>query len=295
MSKIIDLSNYDLVLATGLGARHAVSGHTFELLEYWWYFKQHGVNVAILCTAHKPDIIITMAEKRYAFTEPELEALRRALFDGTDTVVAKLPKTLWVDGSISYISTAVVQSKFNAAFACNNSHDFKRMDIILADTRIYDFKCYHYIKKLLFDKFAKINCNASNTAMLYCTIQARRLNDDYLNNLLHKFKQFDQFILVTNDDCIHERDNVKIVPHPCYDIFDKFTTYIYSPLTTNWHDVITDVVDCSPRFPAECTFYGKDIIIDAPINRGLGVRLHDCENLQSIALTHDDGLVDILF
>lgn len=292
--KVIDLSHYEVVLSTGLKARHAFSGHTFELLEYWYYLRVlNGIDAAILCTAHPPEILLQVARERYAFSAEVIEALTQHLYDGTEVLLAKLPIALWVDGCSHYHKTATAVAKRNIAFACNNSEDLDRMDLVLGDTRLYDFPCDHYIKKLLFSCFKPLTSAPSQpTAMLYCTYQARQLQPGYIETLAKRFPQFSEFILVTNDN-VTETDRIKVLRPPVPDLFERFTAYIYSPLKIDWPSQM-GVGDCSPRFPAECRFYGKDVLIDAPINRGLQVRLHDTEDLSHIALTKDDPLKNFI-
>lgn len=290
MSKVLSLIKHELVVATGLQARHGISGHSFELIEYWWYFRQHGVDAVILCTAHKPAVLLELA-KRYSFTEAELSELRDSIVDGTDTMVAQLPATLWVDGCFKYHPVATVVSKCNIAFLCNNSETLDQMDIVLGDTRIYDHPCGHYVKKLLFDKFRPVKTVVKDTAMLYCTIQARKVSDKYLTELPKRF-DFSNFLIITNQE-FSLPPNYKVAEPPVPDLFSQFNAYIYSPLKIDWAGAI-DVLDCSPRFPAECKFYGKEILVDAPVNRGLGVRLHDLECLDSISLTKNDPLINII-
>ena len=48
MKHIFDFRNYDLTLACEIDARHGISGHIFELIEYFYYFKfWHNVNCNI--------------------------------------------------------------------------------------------------------------------------------------------------------------------------------------------------------------------------------------------------------
>lgn len=294
MNKILDLSHHDVVLGTGLRARHAISGHTFELIEYWYYLKvQHGVDAVIMCTAHKPDVLLKIARERYTFTDDELKLLESCVVDGTEALLARLPVALWVDGCSHYEPCAAAVAKRNVALACNNQEDFGRMDLVLGDTRIYD-GVDHYVKKLLFSRFKPVTPHPENddVAMLYCTIQARKLPQGYLNALPRRFN-FRKFLLVTNDDLPSE-GKFEVQAPPCHDLFERFGTYIYSPLKISWSGAIAGVGDCSPRFPAECMFYNKRIIIDAPMSRGLAVRMHDLRDLSAITLTKDDPLVKFL-
>lgn len=293
--KVIDLSSYEVVLATGLKARHAFSGHTFELLEYWVYLRLlNDIDAAILCTAHNPEVILNLARERYTLTAAELGTLSNCLYDGTEVLLAKLPTVIWVDGCSHYSKAATAVAKRHIAFACNNAEDLDRMDLVLGDTRLYDFACDHYVKKLLFDRFKSLTTSPSEpTAMLYCTYQARQLKPNYIRSLPDRFPQFKRFILVTNDTSIQETEHIKVAEPPIRGLFEHFSTYIYSPLKVSWPSHM-GVGDCSPRFPAECCHYGKEIIVDSPVNRGLQVRLHDCHDLSQLSLTKDDPLKNFL-
>lgn len=290
MSKVIDLCNHKLVLATGLQARHGVSGHTFEMIEYWWYFRQHGIDAAIMCTAHKPDVVMDLARGRYTFTESELHDLSNALVDGTDVLLARLPVVIWVDGSISYHKSATAVASAHLAFACNNTQDFDRIDLLLGDVRLYDMPCVHYIKKILFGKFKPVRRPEGKIAMLYCKTQARKVTQEYIDALPLRF-DYDRFLLVTDDRSISCPPKVEIIPSPDADIMSKFSAYIYSPLVVNWAHNVAGLGDCSPRFPAECAFYGREFVVDAPVNRGLAVRMDDMKTLAKITLTADDALI----
>lgn len=291
----INLDKYDLVLSTALDARHGLCGHTFELIEYWLYFRMHGLSVAILTTSVSPDILLAVVRERYNLTSDEIATLEDHLYDGTHIKVAKLPTTLWVDGSTKFNRNLVAVSKRNIAFLCNNTETLNEMDLVLMDTRIYDtdiaHKTAHYVKKIMFSRLKKPKQCLSNTAMLYCTTQARRISADYLSSL-NRF-DFSKYILVSNDTELQSNARFEVLRPPVHDLFSKFNTYIYSPLKIGWAGAI-DVLDCSPRFPAECTYFGKDIIIDAPMNRGLAIRMHDCQTLERIELTKDDHLVNLI-
>lgn len=294
IQRIIDLTHHDVVLATGLQARHGISGHTYELLEYWYYLKVlHCIDVAVLCTAHKPEVMLNIAHNRYTFTDVELSMLKSCLYDGTNILLARLPITIWVDGCTHYDPSAAALAKRNIAFACNNAEDLDKMDLVLGDTRIYDIPCDHYVKKLLFSKFKPVTATLPDkVAMLYCTYQARKLKPEYIRTLPERFPEFDRFVLITNDD-IQPAGKITVQQPPVNNIFELFTTYIYSPLKISWPGEM-GVGDCSPRFPAECTYFNKTIIIDAPVNRGLAVRLRDCRSLDNITLTKEDPLVNYL-
>ena len=78
---------------------------------------------------------------------------------------------------------------------------------------------------------------------------------------------------------------------PVDNLFDKFSTYIYTPVPRKW--------DCSPRFIAECKYYGKEVIyhnIDYwDVDLGLYWRKHDIDNeFDSLFLRDADEIIPIL-
>jgi hypothetical protein len=67
---------------------------------------------------------------------------------------------------------------------------------------------------------------------------------------------FDYYLIITD---VPERyrclasDQVSVEQVPIVNLFERFDTYIYTPVTK---------VDCSPRFMVECAVFGKDIIYE---------------------------------
>ena len=75
---------------------------------------------------------------------------------------------------------------------------------------------------------------------------------------------------------------------PIEDLFEKFDTYIYTPVNRKF--------DCSPRLVTECFFQGKKVFKDLDYyDIGLETRYFDCvHNLESLNLIEGDAIIDII-
>ena len=104
---------------------------------------------------------------------------------------------------------------------------------------------------------------------------------------------FIQYLFITN------KENKPILPiegfsfsiPPVKNLFEKFSTYVYTPVKRKW--------DCSPRFIAECKYFNKEVIfhnIDYwKEDKGLYWRQWDIENnFDSLFLKEDDEIIQIL-
>jgi hypothetical protein len=84
---------------------------------------------------------------------------------------------------------------------------------------------------------------------------------------------------------------ITFVTPPVDYIFEQFTKYVYTPVPRKW--------DCSPRFIAECKWYGKEVVyhnIDYwDVDHGLRIRKWDLDNdFESLNLTPNDDIIKIL-
>lgn len=72
------------------------------------------------------------------------------------------------------------------------------------------------------------------------------------------------------------------------DFFNKFDTYIYTPVNRKF--------DCSPRLVTECFMQGKKVIKELDYyDVGLETRYNDCiNNLESLNLTENDYILTLL-
>ena len=83
-------------------------------------------------------------------------------------------------------------------------------------------------------------------------------------------------------------DGVAQIEAPVHDIFEKFDTYIYTPVNRKF--------DCSPRLVTECFMLGRNVFKDLDYyDIGLETRYSDCvNNLNGLDLTDGDEILKIV-
>jgi len=295
MSKILILDNsYDIWLSyTWSSNNHGICGHTFEVIDYYFVLKKYFKVGILLAEDIDWETFKQSVCAKYSITELELDELQR------DTVFKNRPNLikgrniLFTDGGVINNSTITLLFDNIFYFACGNKEikdNTKKNVFILQDNRVYDtvkVNGIDYKKKILFSKLLPIT-KSSNKALVYATKNCRQVDNyeellDYGLNLL----------VITNKENKPNVNNprIELLTPPIINLFEKFSTYIYTPTPRKW--------DCSPRFIAECKYYNKEVIyhnIDYyDVDLGLYWRKWDIENdFDSINLTSDDSLINIL-
>lgn len=292
-----DLREYDVVLTTSLNSNHHISGHLYELIEYFYYLKfYHNVDVCILIpfelTLNEYKIALT---SKYDFTESELEIYLSC------TKLIEYPKILlgktiiFTDGMCYDIKIFKGMIKANKIISirCKDTYTLDKANVVLQDNRLYpDLKnSVHYIKKVLVSKLKPITNSPANVAMLYGTTNCREVTMEIMEQLVEKY-DFEKFIILTNKEYdVPDKFEIKLVP--VENIFSLFGTYIYTPI--NLKNTCSNF-DCSPRFPVECTYYNKQVIYELDsMDLGLRVRQYDIENhFERLILDKSDTLVNYI-
>lgn len=286
---IAKIDNYDLVLTYSWGNNnHGISGHTFEVIDYYWILKDH-FNCCIL-----------FAEE---FTRKDIDMLLRSKYDFNDDEIEQI-----LDNCVFKYKPKIVLTK-NIIFTDGGMHNEKQKEIlikadnkfsftcspwdmdgytILEDERVYGRGNINYKKKILFDRLKPICVHEDNT-LLYITKNCRRINRESLVELSHRDERF--LCLVNNMDDIYEHEKFSYEVVPVFNLQERFHKYLYTPITRKW--------DCSPRFIAECKWYGKEVeyfnIDYWDEDLGLKYRVWDIENdFESLHLNGDDEIVEIL-
>lgn len=294
MSKVITLdSRYDLwITQSWSNNNHGICGHTFEILDYYYILKDHFKTGILLCEDITWNVLEQAIRSKYSFTEEEIANIK------DNTVFNERPRLLrgrnilFVDGGI--INTSNVALYFNNIFyfACGNK-EIKDLDkenvYVLQDDRVYEpvkRNGINYKKRILFDKLKSIS-TSKDQILLYATKNCRDI-DAY-----DEFTQYgDNIIAITNkENRPADIEGFTFVVPPVEDIFEQFTTYVYTPVNRKW--------DCSPRFIAECKYYNKQVIYHNinywDIDHGLRVRKWDIDNeFDSLYLRSDDQIISIL-
>lgn len=298
VNKILRLKNdYELWLTySWSNNNHGICGHTFEVIEYYLILKEHYKVGIVLCEDITWEQLNIALRSKYDLTEIEIENVKE------NTIFSKRPKLvsgkniIFTDGGMKSTKNCVLLFDNIIHLACGDleiKNNDKNNVWILQDYRVYDRVLKNgvdYKKKILFDRFKKIK-GCDNRALLYGTKNCRSISrSDYeeISDLINT-----GIIAITNEENKpnYEVVGVEFVVPPLENIFEKFDTYVYTPVDRRW--------DCSPRFIAECEYYGKEVIyykIDYwEEDKGLYWRKWDVENdFESISLKQDDELVGIL-
>jgi hypothetical protein len=294
MSKIAQLDPcYDLWLSySWSNNNHGICGHTFEVIDYYHILKNH-FRVGILIAE---ELDWTTFEKsirsKYNFSNEEIDDIKSNTVFSLRPSLLKGRNILFTDGGVVNMSTKTLLFDNIFYFACGNREikDNNKSNVwILQDNRVYEpvkRNGIDYKKRILFDRLKAID-SCKDQLLIYATKNCRNITD------YQQFKIYNLPVLViTNEE--NKPNNIlgfEFVTPPVNDIFTEFSTYLYTPVPRQW--------DCSPRFIAECHYYGKQVIyhnIDYwHIDHGLRIRKWDIDNdFDSLYLRDNDPVVNIL-
>ena len=125
--------------------------------------------------------------------------------------------------------------------------------------------------------------------MMYMTYVCRKVEPSVIESYFKKSGCTSAMLVVPYKlpeyDCI---EGVEQVTAPVEDLFSKFGTYIYTPVSRKF--------DCSPRLVTECFMQGKRVHKDLDYyDIGLETRYSDCvRDLQSLDLREGDKILQII-
>ena len=201
---IADFRNYDLTLTTSMNSNHGVSGHLFELIEYFYYFRfWHNIKTNILIPFELTKEQFKDALKKYNFHHNEiLEYINNTFFIKTPQIFFG-NIVIFTDGNMYHPKyyNGIIKCNKKIFLRCNNNETLDKADIILQDFRLYDNtkNAIHYVKKLLFDKMIRIKASYTNTALLYATSNCRMVSYDEMEILKSKYN-FSKYIVLSDKD-----------------------------------------------------------------------------------------------
>lgn len=237
-----------------------------------------GINTCILISDGIPEEVFFEALiEKYELTDTELEEFKQHTKFEYQPRLLIADTILVVNGTLRMLGATIIANK-KLLFRCSDMEP--GLDVpgwtVLEDYDVYEHRIpnsVHYKKKILFNRYKKRTPAHPNVGMFYAKSNSKRTTPEEISSLVTKYKdKFDKFILLT-DIPMEVPPEVEIRIIPILDLWDSFGTYIYT------HAENVHVVDCSPRFVAECAFYGKEMLIEAPkIDRGLATRLRDIEH-----------------
>lgn len=288
-SPLVNLRHYKVTLTTAYQPYFGISGHLYEMIEYFYHLSivKSIPSCILISDGTDPKMFFSAIESKYDFTQEELYHYKAHTYFEYQPHVIYADTILITNGSMRFLGADIFANK-KLMFRCSNLEPgLERDDIVLLqDPRIYDdtSNSVPYKKSMLFSKYKKLEPKHPNVGMFYAKSNSKVMHRDELDYLVDKHKdRFDSFILLT-DQVIDVPDGVELKLVPIPDLWDSFGAYIYT------HKESTKLVDCSPRFVAECKFYGKELIIEAPeIDKGLAARLYDIEH-DDVWLKEDDDI-----
>lgn len=302
---IVINSEYDVVLT--YSPIIEITGHLFECFDYYLFLKKY-YKVAILLFGG-----LSLEQLKIAFESKYINSFNSIINDLILIDQAKLneeknkiivfgKKTVVIlcDGNIKSLDDKriIFSTKKLYGFLCeyDNFHLVKINKNItyLMDYRIYGcklkyFKSINYVKKLPFKYYRKCINQNLNRGMMYTTYICRMIDPQTILEY-HQMSRCNSTILVVPFKK-NEYDNlpgVKQIVAPVNDFFNKFDTYIYTPVCRKF--------DCSPRLLTECFILGKKVICDINYSDpGLQVRYNDCiSNLNSLDLNENDQIIQVI-
>lgn len=309
--------SYDLFLSMtwNIDNNHGISGHLYEIIEYYCLLKDHFKVGIVICEDMDWNIIEKAISSKYNLNKEEILKIKDNCFFYNRPKVMSGKNILFVDGGFTRTSLrdGIVLSFDNIfSFRCSNKDfhynlPYKNINL-LQDQRVYNDEdskiAINYRKKIKFDIYNDIKKVKTETALLYVTTNCRKLCSNYLLDVVMQYK-FKNYMILTNQPELYKEQfkdikNVTFPVMPLDNIFEKFDTYIYTPTYSVTKQEL-GCFDCSPRFIAECKYYNKDIIyhnIDKnylDVDTGLKYRKLDIENnFDSIILKNNDKIVDII-
>lgn len=293
MSKIVNLNDdCDLWITYSWSKNnHGVCGHIYEVIDYFYILKNYFKVGILLCEEIDWTLFERCIKSKYNFNVEEIEEYKKNTFFTKRPSLLKGKNILFTDGGVVNTSSVTLLFDNIFYFACGNKEikNNNRDNVwILQDDRVYEpviKNGINYKKKILFDKLQVIE-SSLDARLIYITKNCRSMDNfdellQYGNNIL----------AITNEENKpKEKLGFRFLIPPVDKLFEKFSTYIYTPIERKW--------DCSPRFIAECKYYNKKVIyhkIDYwKEDLGLYWRKWDIENnFNSLFLKIDDPIVEI--
>lgn len=271
---LVLLNSYELVITQSFEINHGISGHLFEMIEYFYHLKFiKKINCCILiCDNLSEQSFFDAIYQKYNFSEEECHVIESNIYFKFQPKVVICNSILFVDGSLRNKDCDLLAKKI-IFFRCSDNMYLDKADVVLQDYDIYPElnNSMHYKKKILFSKFKKIKKTSStNIGMFYINSHYKKMSFNDIENTIKSYI-FDSYLILSNE-IIAVPDRCIIEKTPFNNLWESFDTYIYFAKETS-------KIDCSPRFVAECNFYKKDVIYNRNgiVDIALDVRIADIE------------------
>ena len=259
--------------------KERICGHTFEVMDYYLLLKDESYHpkILILDKFKNKDKVFKAWEDKYnidfnykndiEFKNLNFNKKNKFFLNGILIITSGID--LFWDQIIDIYAKKII------SFQCeefNFSNYLKKPNFyLLRDERIYQNKnfserTFHYIKKIYFKRYKKINNTKTKKTLIYINSKLKDLSENQIQYYIKKYEL--KNILFISGTTLTKSQEQKYLKYgelkyaPIKNLFDQFNSYLVTPNTRNF--------DCSPRFIAECKFYNKKIIIDSNTKTDIG-------------------------
>ena len=301
MSKILNLKQYDLVFTTSFENNHGITGHIFEMIEYYTICKHRGINAAIaLLDGTTMELFSTALHAKYDFSQSEITDILSNVTVLVHPHILMVNNLCIVDGAPSVRNCVIYAdnvfllrcwdgplSYFSDSKSIKQTHLLQDFSMYTERYEDLNIKVVDYTKKLLWDRYKRPAPVKTNTAMFYMMNRCKARPAEEIAGYIAKY-DFEHYLIITDTPQRYQElvsDKVSIEVAPVDNLYEKFDTYIYTPVTK---------VDCSPRFMVECAAFGKDVIYEIDyIDPGILSRQRDiAKGVDTLLLKDDDAFIE---
>lgn len=282
-----------------------ITGHIFECFDYYLFLRQYYKTGILFFNGLNLEKLKIIFETKYNICFSSIIddlIIINGISCSTNKQIIQFGKNTSVilsDGNIKSLEYHNIYLATNRlyGFMCEDEN-FQEIKInnhitYLQDYRIYGknkyFNSINYIKKLPFKFYRPSISPMQNIGMMYMTYVCRKV-DPSIISAFHIKSKCDKSLLIVpyklpEYDTI---ENVIQLEAPIDNLFDKFDTYIYTPVNRKF--------DCSPRLVTECFMQNKNIFKELDYyDIGLETRYNDCiDNLNILNLNENDLILKIV-
>ena len=294
--------SYDIILT--YSPIKEITGHIFECFDYYLFLRNYYKVGILSIDSLTEDKLRVAFNSKYNINYDEIKndvffVTEQQLKNTTIISFGKNTVVLLTDGNIKSLEhrKIILATSKLMGFMCGD-YEFHLMQtnkniIYLQDYRIYgrnkNFKSFNYVKKLPFKYYKKSTRIFDNTGLFYVTYACRKVTPQIIQDY-HEMSGCKKSLLVVpyklpEYDYI---DGVEQIEAPLPDFFDRFDTYIYTPVHRKF--------DCSPRLVTECFMQNKNVYMNIDyMDIGLQTRYNDCKNnLEGLNLKDGDDILEII-
>jgi hypothetical protein len=277
------LKHYDLTITTSFLYKHGISGHVFEIIEYYWIVKQY--------TNLTPCVLLSDGTTKEEFAKAlhnkytDIDDILDHTYEHHKPALLFTKNLLIVDGSWRGMNRSQVFAETVYIFRCAEDNfdyfnkNFKNV-VLLQDFNVYgdNNNAIDYNKKILFSRLRVPKPGPKNTAMLYLTSNCRGISTEEIERIV---EPYDDYVILTNTPELY--NNAYEVPVD--DLWELFDTYVYTNIPKQW--------DCSSRFIKECEYFGRDVVYEIDYtDKALNVRINN--TIEDVDLNENDYFIELL-